>query len=104
MAQSLTLREELILGILQQYRGESNAISSRDIASQLPGGDSEGRPVTRAEIRNIIQKKGVPIGANHAGYFIIEDTRELMAYQSDLYGRAMSIMLRAGEVEEAFFD
>lgn len=103
MARSLTLREELIRGIIMTHRGPANAISSKDIAANLPGGDSEGRPVTRREIRELIAVAKVPIGANHRGYFLIETEEQLYKYQDRLLQRIDGIVERGTDVTEAFY-
>lgn len=96
--------EELLERVEQRIREAGSAefpISSHTIAHNLGVEDSDGQPVTRAAITELI-RRGVPVGADSTGYFIIRTQEQLDRYVADLNRREWGIRARRIAVIRAF--
>jgi len=101
---SARVDEDLLHRVEQRIRDAGSAespISSHAIAHNLGIEDSDGQPVTRAAITELV-RRGVPIGADSTGYFIIRTQEQLDRYVADLVRRETGIRARRIAVIRAF--
>lgn len=88
--------------VLERHKGPDQAISSGELASRLGISDSEANPTTRFEIRELIERTGLPVAANNQGYYMIETERQKDEYLARLNQRIVGIEERKRLVEKAW--
>ena len=81
---------------------KSHPVTSEELGHRLHLNDIEGNWKARELITEVIRTRGLPVGANGTGYYVIRDMRELKEYRDDLQRRAISILERIALVERAF--
>ncbi len=94
---------EAVRSILRDHVGKDNAITSSEIAEKFDLDTHDSTPNTRAIIRHLVTKEGMPIAASGKGYYVIEDEEELEEYGQTLTNRADKIIERRQAVTEAFY-
>jgi hypothetical protein len=94
-----------IISIIENHVGRDNAITVGEIASLIGRKYYEGmtNPVTRAEIKEIINESRIPIGSCGNGYFIITNYNELNIYVKSLKSRIYGINDRIRAVRNAYW-
>jgi DNA-binding MarR family transcriptional regulator len=88
---NLSSDEYAALSYLKNNQGKSNAILRSDLAAML-GVDIR---TTRAIVKSLIEKHGVPIAASQTGYYVINTESERQKARADLLSRARSLEFRA---------
>jgi hypothetical protein len=86
---------------LRAHVGHDNPITARMLAQLLSLQDGEGSPLTRSIIFELI-RRGLPIGATSAGYFVISNQLELEQCVRELNDRASATAWRAVLLQRAF--
>lgn len=99
---ALTLTESRIVAVIANHVGKENAITSKAIAEKVGVKDREGTPVTRGQIKDVLEKTRLPIGACNKGYFVLANDDEAREYLRNLEDRANAIDARARFVAQAY--
>ncbi len=87
---------------LKTHVGHENPLSSAELARILGTGDEHrGTATTRSIIVEVI-RRGLPVGATEAGYFVLSSRIELDRYIRELEDRAGAIVYRGKLVQRAF--
>jgi DNA-binding IscR family transcriptional regulator len=93
--------ENKILGILENHQGADNAITYKDIATQL----GVSRRTVRLIVKKLIESDMVPIGSisdgSGGGYFLISSEEERKRAVAELNARIHSLSMRALALESA---
>lgn len=88
--------------ILKNHVGRENPITVAAIADHLDGDDGGTNPLTRARIKEVIQKSRLPIGSCNRGYYVINSLRELNQHCRELTIRIVGIKQRIRFVRRAY--
>ena len=67
---------QVLRKLLTEHRGRSNAITQ----SQLAGALGMNPSTLRSELSRLREERGIPIGNQRDGYYVIDDREELQAF------------------------
>lgn len=102
------MQTEFLLNIIETIvERDGGYVTSSEISDLFMIDETTtGWPVTRACIKEAMRRisvpKGIPIGANSRGYFLIKDKDALVKYTGNLQGRINGIRERIELVNRAW--
>lgn len=83
-------------------RSPENPITAAELARRVGIEDGGGSPATREAIKELIEKRNVPIASNGNGYFLIQSEAQHNRYQRSLDQRIEGIIERKRITAEAW--
>lgn len=85
---------ELIKNCLEQHKGKCNPVTSAEVAKIIGIIEDDTHAQTRALIFETAEIYGLPLAANHKGYYLITSDAEYDEYMENLDGRIEGIEQR----------
>lgn len=104
MTDPSTAEMDAVEEVLEQHVGEAASITSGEISEKVGGMDTlDSTPNTRAVIRALVHRRGLPVVADTDGYYLVNTEEELTAYMDNLIQREKRIAERRTAVMAAAY-
>jgi hypothetical protein len=91
-----------VIEMMLKKSSEERPVTSYNLGTLIGEHWSNTNPQARKLVRELIERRGIPVGSNAQGYFIMKDTKQLQESLNRLMQRQASISHRIHSMYTAF--